>query len=674
MIAVGLIIVFCVVGLIGVSLLSLLCNRVKNWFQKRRYDDLNRNASLSGNLVRDVQGSLTDHYKLSKTLLGRGASAECYMGIHIESRREYAIKTIDTRDERVLKFYEKEIQILKDLEHLNIVRLYEVYNAPNSLHFVMELCVGGHLGEALALRPEGCFDEVVAQSYIAQLVGAVAHCHYRGICHRDIKLQNILLESRAQDAQIKLIDFGNSKKFTPGADPPVTFTKMAGTTYTMAPEVFKGEYDERCDIWSIGVVSYILLSGQRPFESIDIPNQPDAGKSSLVANILMGRYDFHHYTWDRVGDESIRFTQMCLTMDYKHRPTAAELQKNPWCSPDVAINTVLTESTAKVLKRRLSRASSTGLGRTSMIAVAFSMPSQKARELRSLFQQIDVDGSGQVDREEFKVAVQSTEPSMPEEDINVLFDAIDQDGNGQISFLEFVAAMIDPREVDINEVNQAFRLLDLDNKGYITHADLYRLLATTPDSSYCSSHMTSDTPSLSATKSSSFMGFRQNRGSFDRTSPCRQSKELKHSDSWQVPIRPVSEHRETPAGNISLPSSENEFTKEHRRLRLKAKVREIIEQADQNGDGKISYAEFVLAMTTDNCNATTAPNTYSSGNRRSFNSDEPRPIKSLNSGEASESFIPSFTSIRANLPTLLNFSKHPSGGAVVPVNRNIENV
>eukprot|EP00602_Paraphysomonas_sp_CaronLab_P012905 CAMPEP_0185040220 /NCGR_PEP_ID=MMETSP1103-20130426/38015_1 /TAXON_ID=36769 /ORGANISM="Paraphysomonas bandaiensis, Strain Caron Lab Isolate" /LENGTH=440 /DNA_ID=CAMNT_0027579427 /DNA_START=751 /DNA_END=2076 /DNA_ORIENTATION=+ len=440
----------------------------------------------------------------------------------------------------------------------------------------------------------------------------------------------------------------------------------------MAPEIFKGQYDERCDIWSIGVVAYILLSGRRPFESIDIPNQPDAGKSSLVANILMGRYDFHHYTWDRVGDESIQFTQLCLTMDYNSRPSAAELQKNPWCSPGVAINTVLTESTAKVLKRRLSRASSTGLGRTSMIAVAFSMPPQKARELRSLFQQIDVDGSGQVDREEFKVAVQSTDPNMAVEDINVLFDAIDQDGNGQISFLEFVAALLDPREVDINEVNQAFRLLDLDNKGYITHDDLYRLLSTNCESGSsdaCSGPHLSQASSTA--RSNSFMGFRQGRGSFDKVSP---SRELKRSDTWQVSTRPASGHRETPAGNISLPTSENELTKEHRKLRLKAKVRAIIEHADQNGDGKISYAEFVLAMATDTSNATTAPNTRSSNNRRSFNSDESRPIRSSNSGEMFDNMMPSLNALRTSLSTLLHVGKNYSVSTVMPDDKFIENV
>lgn len=459
MIGTGLIIVICVVGLLGVAVFSLGTSRIKDWISHHFHSNIkNTSASVSGKLVREVYGPISNQYRLSKTLLGKGASAECFIGIDIQTKREYAIKTIDTRDEKVMKFYEREIQVLKDLEHLNIVRLYEVYHGPNTLHFVMELCTGGHLGEALAAKPDGKFEELVAQAYIAQLVGAVAHCHSRGICHRDIKLQNILLESRARDAQIKLIDFGNSKRFntSPPQDGVVepVFTRMAGTTYTMAPEVFRGEYDERCDIWSIGVVCFILLSGERPFESIEIPNQPDAGKSSLVSNILMGRYSFRGSAWESVDDESIKFVQECLCMDYKRRCSAAELQKMTWCSPQTANRTHLTEKAATTLTRRLSKATTVGLHRTSMLAVAFTMPSSKARELRSLFQQIDVDGSGQVDRNEFKTAIKATEPGMTDSDIDHLFEAIDQDGNQQISFLEFVAAMVDPREVDIGEINQ----------------------------------------------------------------------------------------------------------------------------------------------------------------------------------------------------------------------------
>lgn len=228
--------------------------------------------------------------------------------------------------------------------------------------------------------------------------------------------------------------------------------------YPTLSQVFKGEYDERCDIWSIGIVCYILLSGQRPFENVDIPNNPDAGKSSLVANILMGRYNFYDPAWDTVSEIGIKFTQLCLTVDYHQRPSAAELRKNTWCVPTVGSgHSRLNDNAIKTMKRKLSKASSsTGLGKTSMIAVAFSMPPTK---LRYLFQQIDKDGSGQVDREEFHAALAVTNPEMSQAAVDALFNAIDQDGNEHISFLEFVAAMLDPKEVDVAEINQVYMIL-----------------------------------------------------------------------------------------------------------------------------------------------------------------------------------------------------------------------
>lgn len=173
----------------------------------------------------------------------------------------------------------------------------------------------------------------------------------------------------------------------------------------------------------------------------------------------MGRYNFYDPAWDVVSEIGIKFTQLCLTVDYHQRPRAADLLKNPWCIPSIgSSHGRLNDNAIRTIKRKLSKAqSSTSLGKTSMIAVAFSMPPTKAKELRTLFQQIDKDGSGLVDREEFHAALAVSNPEMSEAAVNALFNAIDQDGNQHISFLEFVAAMLDPKEVDVAEINQVLR-------------------------------------------------------------------------------------------------------------------------------------------------------------------------------------------------------------------------
>lgn len=102
---------------------------------------------------------------------------------------------------------------MKDIDHANVVRLFEVYRYNNAQYFVMELCTGGHLGQVLREGINGRLDEAIAKNYIAQIVEAIAHCHRHGICHRDIKLQNILRENKGKDAQVKIIDFGNGHRF-----------------------------------------------------------------------------------------------------------------------------------------------------------------------------------------------------------------------------------------------------------------------------------------------------------------------------------------------------------------------------------------------------------------------------------------------------------------------------
>lgn len=282
-------------------------------------------SSVSGNFVKDTTDKIENVYEVTDSLLGRGGSAEVVIGIKKSTRRRYAIKIINISRPEVAWRYEREKNFLRDIDHTNVVRLFEVFHKKKAMFFVMELCTGGHLGQVLRNTPEGYIDPQIARQYILQITRALVHCHARGICHRDIKLQNILLENRTKDAQVKLVDFGNGAHFV-GHCP---MTKIVGTTYTAAPEVFKESYDERCDIWSLGVVAYILLSGRRPFEGLSIPHQPRSKETSLIASILMGRYHFMHNIWEVVPSAAVHFIQCCLEMDYKNRKSASQVYFQP---------------------------------------------------------------------------------------------------------------------------------------------------------------------------------------------------------------------------------------------------------------------------------------------------------------------------------------------------------
>jgi calcium-dependent protein kinase len=178
---------------------------------------------------------------------------------------------------------ENEFEILKQVDHPNIIKFYEMYVDEKNYHLVTEFCGGGELFDHIIDR--GSFSEKLASRIIKQVLSAIKHLHDRNICHRDLKPENILFESKSKEAQVKLIDFGLSKYFVERNNTNangrgnrgnsilrerkgegIMRTKI-GTPYYMAPEVLDGEYDQTCDMWSLGVITYCLLCGYPPFNA-----------------------------------------------------------------------------------------------------------------------------------------------------------------------------------------------------------------------------------------------------------------------------------------------------------------------------------------------------------------------------------------------------------------------
>ena len=320
--------------------------------------------------------------------------------------------------------------------------------------------------------PYRCLEENWAKTILKQLVSAVAHLHQRGICHRDIKLQNILMEhSMNKSAQIKLIDFGYGSRYV-GALPMRT---KCGTPYTTAPEVLRECYDQRCDVWSVGVVSFIVLSGKRPFEILEVPGQlAEAGKAVMMTNILMGRFSFNPTQWSRVSPTAQQFVETLLHHDYKTRIHAEQALDHPWLNDPVISEKKISKTPkySRVVSNMRRNSSASALKRTGLVALVFGLAPEKSVDVRALFQNIDMDNSGALSFEEFSTAVRTLAPDLTLADITALFHAIDIDGNNLISYTEFLAATLDPREIDIEELNKAFRLLDADGNGFIEVAEL----------------------------------------------------------------------------------------------------------------------------------------------------------------------------------------------------------
>ena len=160
------------------------------------------------------------------------------------------------------------------------------------------------------------FNESEAAQIMKKLLRAVNHCHASGVVHRDIKPENIMI---GRDGEIKLIDFGLSRRVN---DKHSTMSTIAGTPFYMAPEVLDGEYDSSCDIWSLGVLLYVLVSGYLPFQG--------ENKQQVFKKIQKGEFDFHYKEFKKVSDECKSLIQRMLIVDYRKRVKGAEALKDPW--------------------------------------------------------------------------------------------------------------------------------------------------------------------------------------------------------------------------------------------------------------------------------------------------------------------------------------------------------
>ncbi|CAG5129445.1 unnamed protein product [Candidula unifasciata] len=258
--------------------------------------------------------SFEDHYTLGKEL-GRGSTARVYKCTVKGTDQAWAVKVIDKKVE--MKPVVAEIGILLRLDHPNIIRMKEVYETLECVYIVLELVTGSELFERIA--NEEYYSEEQAATAVRDIITGVEYLHNHDVVHRDLKPENILCENPSQESKLKIADFGLS---TIVSD-KVAMTTVCGTPGYCAPEVLKGaKYFKSCDMWSVGVITYILLCGYEPFY--------DENQMAMFKKILKGDYTFDSPWWDDVSDNAKDLVRKLLVVDPKKRLTAAAALKHVW--------------------------------------------------------------------------------------------------------------------------------------------------------------------------------------------------------------------------------------------------------------------------------------------------------------------------------------------------------
>jgi calcium-dependent protein kinase len=284
----------------------------------------------SGQFVKEGMGDLYSNYELCN-YIGKGGFGRVYKVRHKLSNQYRAMKIIQCKSlsDNISSTINKEINILKNLDHPNIIKVYEFFQSEKYVYIINELCTGGELFDKIV--DVKFFSENVASNIMRQLLSAVAYCHENGVIHRDLKPENILIENSEEKDKdffhIKVIDFGTCEIFK-----KKKLTEQIGTSFYIAPEVIKNSYNEKCDLWSCGVILYILLCGSPPFYG--------KNEKEIFKKIIEGNFTFRHKIWNKISNEAKNLVLKLLQVNPNKRLSAKEALEDIWFKKNINMNSL----------------------------------------------------------------------------------------------------------------------------------------------------------------------------------------------------------------------------------------------------------------------------------------------------------------------------------------------
>jgi len=425
------------------------------------------------NFISENDCELEQKYKIVK-FLGKGAFGTVHKVLHKSSGMFRAMKTIKQSyvkkqddDQRFLK----EIEILQESNHPNIIKIIEYFKDSINYYLILEYLPKGDLSQTIEYSDK--FTEPMAATILKQLFSAIYYMHSKNIVHRDIKPENILInefsEENPNEISIKLSDFGTCNYVSEGEN----LRRRVGSPYYIAPEILNKNYNEKCDIWSCGVLMYFLLVGEMPFQGKTIDD--------IKKKILIGKYDTKSYLFTETSKEAQHLIKKLLHFDYKSRISAEEALQHPWFKKyyeSFPINEERVQKVGQNLKNfKLN-------DKLQLAALAFLVhfidTNDEVSQLVEIFKSMDQNGDGRLNFSELVEGMSKIKGKiMSEDEIMHVFEMIDQDKNGYIEYEEFVRVCIDRTSLlSKKNLHLAFDNFDRDNDGFLNSDDIKMILGT----------------------------------------------------------------------------------------------------------------------------------------------------------------------------------------------------
>jgi calcium-dependent protein kinase len=280
----------------------------------------------------------------------------------------------------------KEVEILSSLDHPNIIKFYETYHDQYYFHIVMELCTGKEVFDRII--EEKNLNEHKVSVIIYKVLHAISYCHSAGITHRDLKPENILFETSEADSEIKLIDFGLSRKY----DIKEKMHTILGTPYYVAPEVLQGNYDNKCDVWSIGALTYIMLCGEPPFNG--------NSNNEIFNKIINNEISFKKEKWRNVSSNAKDFIKQCMNKNPFGRLSTTKAIEHPWF---VSLHEIVHSSDnldEEILNNLRNFSSPLKFKKMVLKFLVNQLSEKEIKKLKKAFNANDQDHTGQISHEE----------------------------------------------------------------------------------------------------------------------------------------------------------------------------------------------------------------------------------------------------------------------------------